>query len=126
MLLDERTLALLNFINQNCIDGGYKVFTILELIESFPAPFIVDEEGVNESLAILAKNDYISIKYQDGFEICVSALSKARREFENSLKQEIENKNLQFRCFLFSFLGGLLGATLIGLIILIFVLSGCV
>lgn len=123
MLLDERTLALLDFINQNCIDGGYKVFTIQELMQSFPLPFIVDEEGVSESLAILSKNEYICIKYQDNIEVCLSSLSKARREFENRLKQEIENKNLQFKCFLFSFLGGLAGAIL-GLIILIFVILG--
>lgn len=119
-MLDERTLTLLNIINEQCGKGGYKVFEIEDLISSFPTPYLLDRQGLNESLTILSSREYISIKYQDEQEICLAVLSKGRLENESRLEREIEKMQLEKRYFLYSFLGSLSGGVITFILALIF------
>ena len=123
-MLDQRTLTLLNILNNECNNGGYKVFSIDELLLSFPPPFIVDRQDFYDSLAILCSQEYVSIKYQDDVEICLSVLSKARRLLESRLESEIERHSLERRYFVFAFLGGVLGGVISVFLSLIILLVG--
>ncbi len=124
-MLDQRTFALLNVINQGCYDGGYKIFTIDEIISSFPPALIVDREAINESLKLLCKNEYISVKYQDQVEICVCSLSKGRRVLESRLENEIEKEQLEKRYFLYAFLGSFIGVIIASMLLLLLKFVGC-
>lgn len=119
-MLDKRTLTLLNILNSECYNGGYKVFSIDELLLSFPPPFMVDRQDLSESLSILCAQEYVSIKYQDDLEICLSVLSKARRFLEASLESEIQKSSLEKRYFVFALLGGAFGGVISFLLSLIF------
>ena len=118
-MLDDRTLTLLNIINEQCQNGGYKVFEIQEILSSFPPRFIIDKQALDESLSILSAREYINIKYQDELEICVCSLSKGRLENENRLQREIEKLELEKRCFLYAFLGGISGGIIAFILALI-------
>lgn len=123
-MLDQRTLTLLNILNNECYNGGYKVFSIDELLLSFPPPFIVDRQDFYESLSILCAQEYVSVKYQDDIEICLSVLSKARRLLESRLESEIEKHSLERRYFVFALLGGAFGGVISFLLSLIFLWVG--
>ena len=123
-MLDERTFALLDIINFECGSGGYKVFFIKDLISSFPKHLLIDEEQILECIEVLANHQYISVKYQDQNEICLSSLVKGRLESENRLDEKIQALEINKRHFLFSFLGAILGGFCAFLLALIFKLLG--
>lgn len=123
-MLDERTRMLLGLINDECLNGGYKVFSVKELIDRLSEAFIVDIETLNESLFILAQKEYISIKYQDENEILIATLSKGRLERENRIENEIDKMEHERKYFLFAFLGGLFGGAISIIIALLIFLSG--
>ncbi len=123
-MLDERTLALLDIINFECNGSGYKVFFIKDLLSSFPKHLSMEEEGLLECIETLSNHQYISVKYQDQKEICLTSLAKGRVESENRLDAQIENLEYNKRHLLFSFLGGLLGGVCAFLLAIIFHLLG--
>lgn len=123
-MLDERSLALLDIINLECKNGGYKVFFIKDMISSFPARFCIDEQQLLESIDALSLHQYISVKYQDQNEICLYPLIKGRLESENRLDAQIESLEENKKHFFFSFLGALLGGFCTFLLALLFKLLG--
>lgn len=108
-MLDKRCLALLNIINGECVGTGYKIFSISDLVASMPIHFGMDGAGVYECVKTLSEREYISVKYQDDKEICLSPLTKGRLVFENKIDEELEKSRAEKRYFFFSFIGGLLG-----------------
>ncbi len=125
VMLDKRTLKLLDIINNECVGGGYKVFDLNDLVLSMPEHFSIDCDGVRECLSALREREYISVKYQDEREICLSPLSKGRFVFENRLDDEIEKQTAAKKYFLYSALGACVGGGTITLIaIILFLLLG--
>ncbi len=112
-MLDKRCLSLLEVINSACENSNYKVFTVEELISLMPSYFNIDQYGVLECVKTLWEREYISVKYQDDFEICMCPLTKGRLVFENQLSEEIEKMRAEKRYFLYSFLGAILGGAII-------------
>ena len=122
-MLDERTFALLNLINLECQNGGYKVFLIKDLIYSMDK-YSFDEFDFLESIERLKNHQYISVKYQDDNEICLTPLIKGRLESEKRLERKIEQIENEKKYFSSSFLGGLCGGVLAGSVALIIKLLG--
>ena len=122
-MLDERTFALLNLINLECQNGGYKVFLIKDLIYSMDK-YSFDEYDFLESIERLKNHQYISVKYQDDNEICLTPLIKGRLESEKRLERQIEQIENEKKYFSYSFLGGLCGGVLVGSVALIIKLLG--
>ena len=122
-MLDERTFALLNLINLECQNGGYKVFLIKDLIYSMDK-YSFDEYDFLESVERLKNHQYISVKYQDDNEICLTPLIKGRLESEKRLERKIEQIENEKKYFFYSFLGGLCGGVLVGSVALIIKLLG--
>lgn len=120
-MLDKRCLSLLNIINRECVGSGYKVFDTEYLLSSMPVKFGLDNQSVLDCVKTLADREYISVKYQDDFEICLCPLNKGRLVFENQIECEIERAHAQKFYFLYSFLGALSGG--LSLIILLVVLG---
>ncbi len=123
-MLDKRCKILLNIINKECVNSGYKVLEINDLALSMPSELGVDNEGITECINTLAMQEYISVKYQDDKEVCLSPLSKGRLIFENRIDQEIEKKIYQRKYFLNSFFGSMVGGLIVGVIFLLLVLLG--
>ncbi len=123
-MLDYMASALLDIINKNCHNGGYKVFLLKDLIDAMPSAFELDETSLLECIERLKNHGYISVKYQDDIEICLLPLTKAKIESENRLEQEIEKMERQKQYFLASFLGAIAGGIIIGVLIFIIMLVG--
>ena len=122
-MLDERTFALLNLINLECQNGGYKVFLIKDLLYSMDK-YSFDEYDFIESIERLKNHQYISVKYQDDNEICLAPLIQGRLEGEKRLERKIEQAENEKKYFFYSFLGGLLGGVLVESVTLIIKLLG--
>ena len=114
-MLDKRCLTLLNIINLQCVNSGYKIFSIEDLVLSMPSYLSMDSEQVLQCIKTLTDKEYISVKYQDEREICTCPLTKGRLVFENRLEEEMQKTLDRKRYFLYSFLGGLLGGSLASL-----------
>ena len=123
-MLDQRTSALLDIINLNCQNGGYKVFLIKDLISFMPSALLIDEQTLLECLETLKNHQYISIKYQDDNEVCLLPLIKGKIETENRIDQEIEKINCQKQYFVAGFLGALAGGTVVAVLMAVIMLIG--
>ena len=100
-MLDKRCLSLLNIINRECVGTGYKIFSTEDLLTNMPARFGLDNQSVLDCVKSLAEHEYISVKYQDEFEICLCPLNKGRLVFENRIDGEIEKARAQKFYFLY-------------------------
>ncbi len=115
-MLDKRSIALLDAINNECSGSGYKIFSFEQLLAFLPSKLSVEMGGLRESLCYLANHEYISIKYQDEGEVCLRPLIKGRVAIENNSDKEKSQTSLEKKLLLFSFLGALLGGLICGVI----------
>ena len=83
-MLDKRTSALLNKINELCAEGSYKIVETEELLACFSAKDKVDTEGLRHMLGYLCDRKYIDVKYAEEGVFCVSPLPEGRMYFENA------------------------------------------
>ena len=124
-MLDKRSLALLNIINEECLGTGYKIFAVDELAAALPTAFGMDSEVVRVCIKTLSEHEYVSVKYEDEREVCLSLLTKGRLVFENRIDEEVEKSRAEKRYFAYSFFGALIGGGILALICaLVFALSG--
>lgn len=124
-MLDKRSIALLDIINGICSNCGYKVLDIEELVSLMPKEYGVDIETVRESISALSEREYISVKYEDEKEVCLSPLPKGRMVFENKVDGEIKSKKDKKSYFAYCFLGSFFGAiTPIFIAVMIFLFRG--
>ncbi len=123
-MLDKRCIALLDVINSNSNDSGYKIFSFEELISLLPIRLSFDVEGLMETLSNLSRNEFISIKYQDENEVCLRPLIKGRVAIENKTEKDLEENSFKKKLIIFSFLGGLFGGLLSGVIIFVIKIIG--
>lgn len=107
-MIDKQTFALLKIIYKNA-SFGYKVFEVSELISLVPKEFNYDVERFNESINTLLANGYVSVKYQDDNEICLSILPSGRLVFENFDKEKKEKQKYKHRYYLSAFWGSFVG-----------------
>ena len=111
-MLDKRCFALLNYFTAECHNTGYKVFETEEILSKMPKEFGMDGEGLKECVYSLCERDYISVKYYDEKEVCLSPLPKGRLVFENRAEEELAEKKAVKRYFAYSFFGGAVGGAL--------------
>lgn len=109
-MLDKRCVSLLEYIDKECAEGGYKVFEVKELLAALPAEFGADAEELERCVLTLSAKEYINVKYIDEEEICLIPLSRGRLVFERRLDEEIERSRAERRYFAFSFTGAFFGA----------------
>lgn len=117
-MLDRLSAEVLNIINGNVYDGGY---TVLEIdgIAKQTSDKNATAEQICECLDCLRDKEFISVKYQDDREVCLSALPKGRAFFEKKLEDEMEKQSKKQKYFVYSFLGGLVGGVTTAVVIFI-------
>ena len=111
-MLDNRTDVLLNYINTECCEGSYKIFSPSELMSAFPEKFAIDFDGLLLILNYLKDREYIAVKYTDDKAVCLSPLPKGRIYHEEQVlkdKQEYTYKRMVYVAFLGAVLGGIIG-----------------
>lgn len=133
-MLNERTSALLQYLNENCKEGGYTIFTE----DDFRERLGEEKEGerFDETLSFLQDEGYIAVKYACEGTYCVRpslrgaeySRRKEEREREEKthwgdLSRDLSRNLLQsnfFGGFLGGVAGGILSATITLLISLFF------
>lgn len=113
-MLDKRSVSLLEYFNKQCVSGGYKIFSIEELVSVMPKHFGIDVFGIEECIRALSEREYISVKHKDDKEVCLCPLTKGRLVFENRIENEIATKKTEKKYYLSSFFGAISGAVTVG------------
>jgi len=101
-MLDKRTSALLQTINDFCSSGTYKIFSEEDFLAAFPERWGVTAESLCQMLDYLSENGYINIKYSGGGMYCICPLPLGRGYCE----QEADKKNCARRLRDFILLSG--------------------
>ncbi|MBO7527439.1 MAG: hypothetical protein J6T74_06070 [Clostridia bacterium] len=114
-MLDERCMALLNYVVCECNEGSFRVFEVGELIGAIPKKYKPDQTSVKICMDYLNKCGYLIIKYKDTEKYCVMPNSNAYEIIENSSQKRKNDKKLikfgilgYFLVFFFAFLGSFL------------------
>ncbi|MBQ3219432.1 MAG: hypothetical protein IJB32_02430 [Clostridia bacterium] len=123
-MLDERTLKLLKILNSECQGSGYKVFSFSELQFFMPEKLRIDENEIRESLRLLSNKEYVSVKYEDETEVCLSVLLKGRLIFEKNIDNEIDRARNNKTTFLSAFFGAFFGGIVVVIVAVLFFLFG--
>ncbi len=123
-MLDYKCLSVLEYIIRECKTPNYKILSTKEILSAMPREYAFDVETIFSCLETLFSKGYVSIKYKDENEICISPLPKGRQVFENRLDEEINKVKTIKTCATFSFLGSILGSLITGVaFFLLFVLG---
>lgn len=103
---------LLIFLRSQVNPQAYKIYSFSELLSALPEYLGVDNIAVKECLLMLNRDGYITVKYRDENEICLSVLDKV------SERKEVteEKTNLGKKGFSGAFLGGVTGGIIGALI----------
>ena len=113
-MLDYRCLSVLEYIIKECETPSFKIISVEEILSAMPIEYGFDTSAILSCIDTLFSKGYISVKYKDENEICLSPLPKGRQVFENRLDEEIKKNNIKKTCAMFSFLGSLIGALISG------------
>ncbi len=108
-MLDNRTDVLLNFINNECSEGSFKIFSPSELMSAFPERFAIDFDGLLLILDYLGEREYIVVKYADENAVCLSPLPKGRIYHEEREAKDLQQQRYA-RLVYVAFFGALGGA----------------
>ena len=118
-MLDKKSTAVLQLLRDKT-ENSYKVLDKSQIVAELPAKLKIDLQSLLNIVAFLTENEYVSVKYQDKDEICISTTVKADSylDGEKDMQQKAKLTNTQaallfIGVFLASFLGAL-GAILLG------------
>ena len=126
-MLDGRHFALLKIIDGECTGQDYKIFAFKDLSLAMPEEYSENAESAREIVNNLAAREYISVKYADEREVCLSPLPKGRLVFENKAEEETERARAEKRYFLYSFFGAIAGGAAVMLLaVTVFLLAGVI
>ncbi len=109
-MLDERTSALLEKINELCGESGYKIAEESELLSCFPETIKADKEELKRILNYLEERRYIDVKFAEEGVYCLCPLPEGRIYFEKLREARSEGARRRRENFLVALLGAFLGA----------------
>ncbi len=115
MILDKKTIAVLNYIKNNA-DDGFNVLSKAQILAELPKKLNIDSQFLSTALINLKQNDYITVKYEDEKDICLCLNEKATGAFQED-KQNAKLPRWQMWLFFvgvftLSFLGAFLAVLL--------------
>ena len=125
-MLSNNTLKLLKTVGEECKGCEYKVFSFSELSLLFPKELNVDEQGVRENIEYLAEHGFLSVKYIDEYQVCLSIIDKGRQAIASERKIDKSSVKKSNNYFLSAFWGAFIGGVVVSLIamLLFFVFGG--
>jgi len=95
-MLDIKSKLVLKILQKECPGGAYKIVEAKDIISSMPGKFRVDNDGLDNILIYLERQEYISIKYDDDGVYCLCVLPFGNEVLENEIIQKKERKNPPF------------------------------
>ena len=122
-MLDKRTSALLQSINDFCSSGTYKIFSEEDFLSAFPDKWGGTAEARAQMLDYLSENGYINVKYSGGGMYCICPLPLGRgyceQEAEKRSECVLQLKYFMSAAFFGSFAGSVLGVLIFAVIYLV-------
>lgn len=122
-MLDKRTSALLQSINDFCSSGTYKIFSEEDFLADFPQQWGVTAESLGQMLDYLSENGYINVKYSGGGMYCICPLPLGRGYCEQEAEKRsdcvAQLKYFMSAAFFGAFAGAVLGALVFAVVFLI-------
>ncbi len=112
-MLDLKSNLVLKILQKECHGSGYKVIDKADIISSMPAKYRVDEDGLENIITFLERNECIHVKYDDDNVYCLCILPIGNQITENQIVQKKQKPNyliFAVLCFVFAFVGGLVGS----------------
>ncbi|MDD3231909.1 MAG: hypothetical protein PHO06_00960 [Clostridia bacterium] len=112
-MLDVRSKYVLKYLVNMCSEGSYKIIEIDEFLAVFPQKIKADKDVIYQIIKHLENGGYISVKYADDDQYCISPLPFGRQFIEND---EMQNKNrvvlksIGVKIYFFAFFSALIGA----------------
>ena len=91
-MLDIKSKLVLKILQKECPGGSYNIVEAKDIISSMPGKFRVDNDGLDNILIYLERQEYISIKYDDDGVYCLCVLPFGNEVLENENSQKKENK----------------------------------
>ena len=76
-MFDAKTEAVMAYINALTEDGTYQIIDAADVAHDLSAAG-VDLDTLQQIVSFLAQREYVSVKYADGDEYCLTALPKGR------------------------------------------------
>lgn len=117
-MLDYFSKTILKYLVDSCGEGSYKIIDTNEILECLPEKMKVSPQSINETIKHLENSGYISVKYSDNDQFCLSPRPFGRQVIENEISAKSKNKTLMFSllCFISAFFGAFLGTLLSSII----------
>lgn len=112
-MLDLKSNLVLKILQKECHGSGYKVIDKADIISAMPAKYRVDEDGLENIITFLERNECVHVKYDDDNVYCLCILPIGNQITENQVSQKKQKpKYVAFAliCLIFSLIGGLIGA----------------
>ena len=116
--MQEKKIRLfINYILQNCDEDNYSIISINDLTQFYPKKYKLSIEELHQIVKYLEEREYIAVRHFDNENICLLPLSKIRLQNEQEEENNIEFSKLKtlaiiiiIFCFIFGFIGALLGS----------------
>ena len=110
-MLDIKSKLVLKILLKECPNGSYNIVEAKDIISSMPIKYRVDNDGLNNILIYLERQEYISINYDDEGVYCLCVLPYGNEvlELEKDKKSEDRKYPRLWLLFLISLLASLLG-----------------
>lgn len=90
-MLDIKSKLVLKILLRECPNGSYKIVESKDIISALPSRYKVDNDGLDNILIYLERQECISIKYDDDGLYCLCILPYGNEILENEKKKR-ENK----------------------------------
>ena len=102
-MLDIKSKLVLKILIKECPNGSYNLVESKDIISAMPIKYRVDNDGLENILIYLERQEYISIKYDDEGVYCLCVLPFGSEVIEIDGKEQ-KNEGLPPRLWLFALL----------------------
>ena len=112
-MLDIKSKLVLKILAKECPNGSFKIVESKDIISAMPNKYRVDNDGLDNILIYLERQEYISIKYDDDGIYCLCVLPFGDEILEStSQKNEWTNSPRLWKLSIMMFLSSLLASLL--------------
>lgn len=109
-MLDNRSIAVLNSLNNLSQINSYKVVTIEEILDNIKKNYQFDQNDIKQSMEFLDKQGFINIKFSDKNTYCYCLLPKTKFILEETKEKSSNGKSNNFYSLLLIMLASFIGS----------------
>lgn len=111
-MTEAKKAAMLLYLNDECKDDGYEIFSDEDFLTLYPPALGVKKEEIERAVRALNEEGYIDVRYAEGGTYCVSVLEKGRNYESQALCVKFGALRRVSPAFRYAFFGGACGALL--------------